>query len=101
MEIQHEIRDRITEIIDRVKTDDRPLDTTEYAAAIEQIMADAILADRDRRPATLPDLPADAADGKIIIQLAGRTVHWPAGPNVLANLLQTLIAGLGPAQEGA
>lgn len=42
--VSDDVHDRICDVIDRVKLDDRQLDTDEYAGAIEQILADVLTA---------------------------------------------------------
>jgi len=68
----------------------------ELAVVLQQYVTDDVA-----QATPLEDLPADATTGKLIVQLAGRTLHWEVGPGVLATLLQNLISGLGPAKEGA
>lgn len=86
----NDVRDRITEIIDAVKTDDRPLDTTEYAAAIEQIMADAILADRGRRDVDPVAIAQQVLDAHAI------RPHWRrSGEQIIPLIAEGIAVALG------
>ena len=110
-----DVHDRICEVIDRVRLDARPFDTNEYAGAIEQILADAILRIGPK------DVKVNMGQARIGFNIEeGLTIETVDGQDVVLDATRsdlvdainaaspvptdytTLIhQGLGPAKEGA